>query len=650
MGITDWTKEELLNELSALERTNESLKKELENTEALLYLTEEKLRKSITTSSDSVNINRLSDGLYVSINDGFTRTMGYTQEDVAGKTSLEMNIWNNPDLRKKLTDELKEKGRVENFEAEFLKKDGSIVNGLMSASIMELNGVPHILSITRDVTHHKQTENDLKREQYFIHALMEYLDDYIYFKDRDSRFLRINRSHATYFGLKDPGEAVGKTDFDYFTPEHARMAFNDEQNIMKTGIPMTRVEKHVKPGIPDKWSISTKLPLYDTGHNVIGTFGISRDITEQKKSEQQVLILANALKSIKECVSITDLDDRIIFTNEAFCRTYGFTDEELKNQHITIVRSENNPPEVIKEIHPATLNGGWSGELFNRKKDGTEFMLSLSTSIVKNDMGEPMALIGVASDITERKLSEEEIKFKNELLQDLNAEKDKFFSIIAHDLKGPLSSFVAATQMIIEGKQTMGIEEIVELAGIMKAEASSIYNLLENLLDWSRFKRGVMQYNPVDFLLREKVSSEIELLKEPARLKGISIEIDIPADYEVVGDINMLGTIIRNLASNALKFTNSGGKIQITASKGNNGFCEIEVSDTGIGIPPELQRRLFHLSEKTNRTGTAGEPSSGLGLLLCKEFIDKHGGRIRVESETGKGSRFIFSIPVHNHV
>jgi two-component system, sensor histidine kinase and response regulator len=528
MSNTHRTKEELLEELSLLEKTNKSLRERVENTEALLELAEEKLRKSITTSSDSVNINRLSDGMYVSINEGFTRIMGYTNEDIAGKTSLELNIWNNPLSRNILIDELVEKGKIENFEAEFIKKDGSIVTGLMSASVIDLNGVPHILSITRDLTHDKRIENDLKREQYFINALMENLNDYIYFKDRESRFLRINRSHATSFGLEDPCDAVGKNDFDYFTPEHARQAFSDEQNIMITGKPVTRIEKHVKPNKPDKWSLSTKLPLFDTSHNVIGTFGISRDITEQK-------------------------------------------------------------------------------------------------------------------------MSEEEIKFKNELLQELNAEKDKFFSIIAHDLKGPLSSFVAATQMIIEGKQTMSIEEIVELAGIMKTEASSIYNLLENLLEWSRFKRGLMQYNPVDFLLREKISSGIELLKEPARLKGINIEIIVPTDYEIIGDINMFDTIIRNLVSNALKFTNSGGKIIITASCKDNGFYEIEVRDSGIGIPPEIQRKLFCLSEKINRTGTAGEPSSGLGLLLCKEFIDKHEGRIRVESETGKGSRFIFTMPAHIH-
>jgi PAS domain S-box-containing protein len=346
-------------------------------------------------------------------------------------------------------------------------------------------------------------------------------------------------------------------------------------------------------------------------------------------------------------VSITDLNDNVIFINDAFYRTYGFSEEDLRNGPISIIRSPHNPPEVTEKILPETLKGGWSGELINRKKDGSEFMLSLSTSIVKNDQGEPVALIGVASDITERKKSEEEIKSKNELLQELNAEKDKFFSIIAHDLKGPLSSFVDATQMIIEGQKTMHIEEIVELAEIMKTEASSIYNLLENLLEWSRLKRGVMVYNPVDFLLREKVSSGIDLLREPARLKGIKIEIDIPSDYEILGDINMFDTIIRNLVSNALKFTNSGGNILIMVRGKINGFYEIEVRDSGIGIPPELQKKLFRLSEKTNRTGTAGEPSSGLGLLLCKEFIDKHGGWIMVESNPGKGSSFIFTLPAY---
>jgi PAS domain S-box-containing protein len=551
MGNTDRTREELLKELNVLKQSNNSLKKRLEDTQSLLKLSEEKLRKSISTSTD------------------------------------------------------------------------------------------------RDTTHDRRIEDDLKREQYLVNALLDNLEDHIYFKDTESRFLRINRSHATSFGLNEPSEAIGKTDFDFFTEEHASQAFEDEQQIMRTGVPVTRVEKLTRPDKPDSWSFSTKLPLFDTAQNLIGTFGISRDITEQKKSEQQVLILADALRSIKECVSITDLNDNVIFINEAFCKTYGYSEEELLNKPISNIRSINNSPEITSEILPSTLDGGWSGELINRKKNGSEFMVSLSTSIVKNDQGEPVALIGVASDITERKRSEEEIKFKNELLQELNAEKDKFFSIIAHDLKGPLSSFVAATQMIIEGQQMMSMKEIVELAGIMKTEASSIYNLLENLLEWSRFKRGVMEYNPVDFLLREKISSGIEIYKEQARLKSVYIDIDIPADYEIHADINMFDAIIRNLVSNALKFTNSGGNIKIIASGRNNGFHEIEVRDSGIGIPPEIQRKLFRISEKTNRTGTAGEPSSGLGLLLCKEFIDKHGGRIRVESITGKGTSFVFTMPAY---
>jgi PAS domain S-box-containing protein len=650
MSAPDKSREELLKEIARLEQSNAKLLSRAESAETLFKVTEEKLLKSLSTSTDAININRLSDGMYVSINEGFTKLTGYSSEDVTGKTSVDLHIWIDSETREKLVSELKTLGRSENLEARFRKKDGGVLIGLMSAAVIDLNGIPHILSITKDITKSKDIENELKQEQFMINALLENLEDHIYFKDMESKFLRINKSHATSFGLKNPDDATGKTDFDFFTTEHARQAFEDEQEIIRTGKSVSKIEKLTRLDSPDSWSLTTKLPLYNTSGRIIGTFGISRDITEQKKSEQQILILADALKSIKECVSITDMNDNVLFLNEAFCQTYGFTEEELKDKPISKIRSSNNPPETMREILPATLGGGWSGELINRKKDGSEFRVSLSTSIVKNDLGEPVALIGVASDITERKKSEEEIKSKNELLLELNAEKDKFFSIIAHDLKGPLSSFVAATQMIIEGKKTMHIEEIGELAEIMKTEASSIYYLLENLLEWSRLKRGVMVYNPVDFLLREKVTSGIELLKEPARLKGIKIEIDIPPDYVILGDVNMFDTIIRNLVSNALKFTNSGGNILITAHGSDNGFYEIEVRDSGIGIPPDLQRKLFRLSEKTNRTGTAGEPSSGLGLLLCKEFIDKHGGRIRVESIPGNGSSFIFTIPAFDRL
>jgi len=195
--------------------------------EVTLKQSEELFRKSFLTSPDSVNINRLSDGMYVSVNEGFKKMVGFSEEEVIGKTSIELNIWADPDNRKKLVAKLQKDGKIENYEALFRHKDGRIIIGLMSASIIDINGVPHSLNITKDITSRKQIEEALSREQFLVNALMNNIPDHVYFKDLESRFIRINKSHAESFGLKDPSEAIGKSDFDFFSKEHAKQAFND---------------------------------------------------------------------------------------------------------------------------------------------------------------------------------------------------------------------------------------------------------------------------------------------------------------------------------------------------------------------------------------------------------------------------------------
>ena len=244
----------------------------------------------------------------------------------------------------------------------------------------------------------------------------------------------------------------------------------------------------------------------------------------------------------------------------------------------------------------------------------------------------------------ERRKAEEEIKLKNELLEALNIEKDKFFSIIAHDLRGPLSAFVAATRILEEDIQNMTFEEIRDITISMKTDAANVYQLLENLLEWSRLQRGVMEFNPVKLKLFKEINASLESVSSLANKKGILIEVSVNDELEITADNHMLSTVVRNMVSNAVKFTPAGGKVTVSAKNMDNNI-EISVTDTGIGMTQDMKNKLFHMNEKTGRKGTDGEPSSGLGLLLCKDFIGKHGGVIRVESEEGRGSTFSFTMP-----
>jgi len=249
--------------------------------------------------------------------------------------------------------------------------------------------------------------------------------------------------------------------------------------------------------------------------------------------------------------------------------------------------------------------------------------------------------------LLEKKVSEQtsELTQKNQELQMTNLEKDKLFSIIAHDLRGPFSSFLGLTQIMSEELSSFTMDEIKSFAENMNNSARHLFSLLENLLQWSRMQQGAISFRPQSLLLSSVTHDNMGWLTQSAQEKEISLAINIPKDMSVVADVNMLQTVIRNLVSNAIKFTPKGGSVTLSARDARDNI-EISVKDSGIGMNEEIQSNLFKLKTAIGRSGTEGEPSTGLGLMICKELVELHGGKIVVISSEGKGSEFIVKIPV----
>ncbi len=272
--------------------------------------------------------------------------------------------------------------------------------------------------------------------------------------------------------------------------------------------------------------------------------------------------------------------------------------------------------------------------------------------IARGDLKQKVSFLGEFSigfnkmieALREKKLMEDKINLQNEQLLKLNAEKDKFFSIIAHDLRSPFTGFLGLTQLMAEDLKAMSLDDIQGIAVNMRDSATNIYRLLENLLEWSRMEQGLIPFHPVEIELLGLVHESTLMILEAARVKGIEIQYSIAEELQVVTDRNILKTILRNLLSNAVKFTPRGGQILITAKAAAGNSVEVCVRDSGIGMNAELAGKLFRIDASTGREGTEGESSTGLGLILCKEFVEKHGGSIRAESEEGKGSSFYFTI------
>jgi len=242
---------------------------------------------------------------------------------------------------------------------------------------------------------------------------------------------------------------------------------------------------------------------------------------------------------------------------------------------------------------------------------------------------------------TNKKLIESELKLKR-----LNATKDKFFSIISHDLKNPFASLLSISEFIVKNYKNTNEEDRIEILQKINMSANQIYSLLDNLLTWSSLQKGHIKINRIQFDISKVIKESINLYQVAAEKKGINIIVNIHNNMSVYADREMLSAIIRNFINNAIKFSNSDDVIEIKTKKINS-YIEIIVSDSGIGIPEEDLKKLFRTDARLKTKGTSGEKGTGLGLILCKEFIEKNGGSIKVESKINTGSNFIICIPVN---
>lgn len=249
-----------------------------------------------------------------------------------------------------------------------------------------------------------------------------------------------------------------------------------------------------------------------------------------------------------------------------------------------------------------------------------------------------LGYIGSCYDITENK--------KNELrLFELNATKDKFFSLIGHDLKNPINSIIGLSNLLLKKIQQNNQNNIPVLAESIYESSQKVMHLLTQLLDWARVNGGTMDFHPTKCSLNQIVLDNISLLKETAELKGLELVFETNDVIDLFVDVDMINTVFRNLISNAIKYSHPGGKIWISCLLLNDA-CEIAIKDEGVGMSEEDIEKLFRIEHAHSTLGTQNEKGSGLGLLLCKEYIQLHGSQITVESVSGKGTSFYFKMPL----
>ncbi|MBP7653474.1 PAS domain-containing sensor histidine kinase [Candidatus Dependentiae bacterium] len=351
-------------------------------------------------------------------------------------------------------------------------------------------------------------------------------------------------------------------------------------------------------------------------------------------------------------VLITRLSDGVIVkANKKFTDLTGFTLEESLNKSIFSLNIYKNHEDRSKIINILKEKEFFENlEIQFQKKNGEIFTSSISAKkIMVQDVPH---IISITSDITEQKFASQKIidanqklTLANKKLMELNSQKDKFFSIIAHDLKTPFTSVLGFIEILIDSNESVSSENSKKYMTLVHKSATKLYSLLENLLMWSRIQKGEIPFNPQKTDLSVILKTTTELFNETAIKKEISIVNKISGSIFIFADEQMLNTIFRNLISNAIKFSYRGGKIEIDIKESGKKVT-ISVKDQGTGISEIIKENLFRIDQKSYQSGTENEGSTGLGLILCKEFIEKNMGELSISSKLGAGTEIIINFPI----
>lgn len=372
---------------------------------------------------------------------------------------------------------------------------------------------------------------------------------------------------------------------------------------------------------------------------------------ELQKSEEKFRIITENSSDI-----IWHLDSNFLLTyiSQADERIRGFKKEEvLGNSLFSILKPEGI--ELLKEANKKRMFDLSQGirsapaiyELEELCKDGSWVWVEATATAFYDRDGNISGYHGVSRDISERKKAELLLKERESQLSELNSTKDKLLSIIAHDLRSPFNAILGLSDLLVTNTKNFDDDKNEKYLRIINSSAKNTLILLDNLLTWAKSQTGNNIYQPEKTNLTAIASELVEESKSIAKIKNIALNAIQTNEVEVYADVNMLKTILRNLISNAIKYTHTNGEIAISAIQ-NQTHIEVTVSDNGVGMSEEIRNKLFDIDANITTTGTANEVGSGLGLILCKEFVEKHGGKIWVNSELGKGSAFVFSLPLGN--
>jgi PAS domain S-box-containing protein len=658
-----------------LKTANEQLKQKIaehKRTEEKLRETRDYLDNLIDSSLDCIIVGDWH-GSITRVNNAFLKLLGYKREEVVGKHSVELSVTKEGtyestageliEIDSKFIENssgampaLYEDGKVYNLESYWLRKDGKIVpadNNIVILFNENGEGVGSV-GISRDVTEQKLAENKLKEIKDYLDNIIENSLDPIIISDDMGNITRVNNAFIKLLGYKQE-EVIGKHTME-ISPNHEGIYESTTGEVVKIDNTFLNNQyenaaKLLDEGRLDNWegyflSKNGKVVPVDTSINLLynknvdstGAVAISRDITDRKLAEREIReardFLENIFKTAVDGIVITNPRGYITMINEAIEEILGYSGEELKGMHVSQLNpylyDEGYPQfPVDKMFQDRTIK---AFEMFWKGKHGEAIPLELNVTYLKDKEGEMIGGVIGARDIRERKRLEE---LKND-----------FISNISHELRTPLTSIKGSIDNLLDGiaGELNGPQK--EYLTIVNEESNRLVRLINDLLDLNKLEARKVKVFPEKIEYFSLVAQVIYNLKDLASEKGLTLAMKTSAtEIQVTADRDQINQVLVNLINNGIKFTERGG-IKVIVEEYKDQSIITRIKDTGMGFSEDELNKVFDKFYQINKSSKVKNRGSGLGLVISKNLIELHGGKIWAESEEGKGSEFCFTLPV----
>lgn len=616
-----------------------------------LLLSEEKFSKIFYSNPSACTLTDLDTKKIIDVNKAFCDLLGFSKEEAIGKTIVELGVMTEAIIYDLLKDSGVEK-RASNKESILFTKTGETKHVIISSEDIYVQDQKYRYTVGIDITKRKLAEVELYKQNQKLNAIISASPDGIGIVSFDGKFKYISEHLATMYGYQaeEIEEYIGKSVLGFFPLSEQKRLMENMNSLIKGEKPskITEYEVIKKDGSSFFVGVnSTIIKGFDGVPESI--LFVERDITEIKKMEESLrkseALFRTVLQSIPNLVWMKDPNGVYLWCNALFADFFGVqitnilgkTDyDNVSRKQADVFRNQDN--KVVLEGKPAKF------EEIVVVGDKTVYFETIKTPVYDNK-GSLIGVLGVAHDITKRKINEKELIESEKRLQELNASKDKFFSIISHDLKTPFNSILGFSHLMIDEINDSEYENVKKYAEIISKSSVQAVELVSNLLEWARLQTGKVNHTPKTFKIERLIHEVVGLLTPAAQIKSISLLPLLPMSLTVFADMSMVAAILRNVVSNAVKFTHPHGKIAISVIEETDRVI-VKIKDNGVGMDSEIIEKLFRIDESFSTHGTKNEQGSGLGLVISKEFAQKNGGDLWIESEAGKGTSVYLSLPV----